>query len=210
MTFDRMADTGGYKCLFTWYIQLHKMSSKLHAQPCAKRLIQYILFISESSAYVRFDDADLSPVNAKRLPNYTPDNVRDLCGCHHFDPVSLHFRITDKIFDVTMLNSRRTVPSLNFDQSRFLDRFLIISFLDRRMFQYIIRIFFMDLRRSVFHGFHHIQYERIFFVFHLDCTKRLRCGDLVFCHDRRNVVSVKSYTFCQNKPICHILMALIC
>ena len=201
-----MTYTSRNKGLLSWYIKFNKMSMKLHGKPCTKWFIQNILLISETTADIRLNDTDLTPFNSECLTDNSTYDMRNLSRTYNLDAVSFHLSIADKVFNMTVLNSWCAVPAFYFDQSRFFDRFFIISFTDCCMLENIVRIFFMKLRSILFHSIQNIQNKWIFFIFYFDRTKCLCSGNLILCYNRSDIIPIKSDAVCKYKTIGNILV----
>ena len=130
MAADRMAYTVGNEGFLPRHIQLNQMTAQVHADPCAKRLIQNVLLVAEAAADVRLDNLHTAPVNSQCLSHHASDNVRDLSGTEHTDALALHLCSTDKVLDMAVLHGRRAVPALYLDKARLPDGFLIITLAD--------------------------------------------------------------------------------
>ena len=194
---------------FSRHVQLHKVPARLQAQPGAQRLIENILFVSESAADVRFDNPYIAPADAQCLPDDTADNMGNLRGGSYDDLVAFLLGITDEVLNMAVLDRRCFIPAFHLDQSRFLDRLLIVSLPDLGMLQDVVWEFLMQQRRTVLHGFLHIQHKRVFLILHLDQPQRLGSRNLIFRHHCRDVVSVEAHPLRQDQPVRHILMARI-
>ena len=131
MAADRMAYTVGNEGFLPRHIQLDQMTAQVHADPCAKRLVQNVLLVTKAAADVRLDNLHTAPVNSQCLSHHAADNVRDLGGAEHTDALALHLCSTDKVLDMAVLHGRRAVPALYLDKARLPDGFLIITLADR-------------------------------------------------------------------------------
>ena len=134
--------------------------------------------------------------------------MRKLRGSHNHDPPLFHVGITDRIFNVAVLDSRRLIPALYFHKPRLFRRAFIVTVADRRMVEDIVRILFMQPRRSVLHRFVHVKHKRQFFVFNPDRTHSLRGRHLIFRDHGCHIIPVKSHVLHQQQTVCHILMRL--
>ena len=54
------------------------MTAQVHADPCAKRLIQNVLLVSEAAADIWLDNTDFTDRNTQRLRCTAAYNMRDL------------------------------------------------------------------------------------------------------------------------------------
>ena len=207
---DRMAGPVADKGFLPGYIQFYQMSARLQAQPGTEGLIKDVLFVAETASNIGLDHPDPAPVNAQSLSHGTPDDMGDLRGCDHVDPASLHKGIADKVFYMAVLDNRGLIPALHLDQTRFLDRLLIVSQPGLRMFEDIVGILFMQQGSSVLHGLLHIQHKGVLFVLHPDQAQSLRGGDLVLRHDSSDIVSCETDPVCQDQAVRDVLMRRIC
>ena len=166
--------------------------------------------VSETAADIRFYDTDSAPVDAQRLADDTADDMRDLSGGGDVDAIAFHFRIADKVLDMTMLDRRSVIPAFYFDQAGFFDRLFIVSLADRCVFQDVVRIFLVDLRRVVLHGFLHIHDKRVFFVFYFDGAESLCGSHFILGYNGGDIISVKTDFFGQDQSVGHVLVRRVC
>jgi len=95
------------------------------------------------------------------------------------------------VFDVRVLHGRRVIPTFHFDKSGFLDRFLVVADPDVRVRQDVIVLKLgMNKRRSLFGRFYGIDHEGVFFVLNFQCSNRTIGGDIIFCDDSGDFVTI--------------------
>ena len=156
-----VADEG----LLTRNVEFHQTSAELNAYPRAQRLIENVLLVSESSAYIRLDYPELAPVHSESLSYDTPCDVRDLSGRYHYCSVALAVRVAYEVLDVAVLHRLSFIPALALDKSGLLDRFFNASHVYLGVSEYIVRELLMQKRRAFLHGLLRVEHERKFLVF---------------------------------------------
>ena len=127
MDADGVADAVGDEGLFAGAVELDGAAIDLLAAPGAQRLIKGILLVAEAAADVRLDDADVRPRAAQRLPDDTPDDVRDLRGARQDEAAVFAVAEAAVILDVAVLHGGRIVPALDANQARLLNGLLIVA-----------------------------------------------------------------------------------
>ena len=94
---------------------------------------------------------------------------------------------------MTVLDSGSLVPSFYFRKPRLFYRVLIIAIPDRSMFQNIIGIFLMDLRRAIFHSLMYVKDKGQLFILYSQRTHGLSRSYFIFCYHSRNIIAVISH-----------------
>ena len=209
MRADGMAHAVGNEGLLPADVKLYAPAAHLRGKVSAERLIQRILLVAEAAADVRLDDAHIAPRDAQRLPHDAPHDVRDLRGGGDDDAPALHLRKADVVFNVAVLHGGGVVPAFHPDEAGLLDRRLIVALHDARVGKNVVRIVFMQLRRTRLHGLLGIEDERVLLVFHADGSQRLCRRDLVFRNNGRNIVPVEAHAAREEQPVSHILMVRV-
>ena len=203
---DRMAHAVADKCLLPRDIQLDQMAAGLYAQPRAQRLIQDILLVAEAAADIRFFNPDLPPVHSNGLTDDPSHNMRDLGRRNQMEPFSLHLRVADKVFYMTVLDSGSFIPALYLDESGLLNRILIIAPVYTGVPEYIIGVCLMQLRRPVLHGLLRIQHKGILLITDPDQANSLSSSHFIFRNHCCDVISVEAHCVRQDQAVSHILM----
>ena len=111
--FNRMTGSGIGKGLLTGKLDLYRASANLHGKKSIQRLVKHFLLISKAAAYIWLNDTHLSPWDSQCLTNYTADNVRYLCGRNHNNSSLFHICIRNIILNVTVLNNRGLIASVD-------------------------------------------------------------------------------------------------
>ena len=130
----------------------------------------------------------------------------DLGRSDNHDPSLLHISITDRILNMTVLNRRCLIPALHLHKTRFLNSFRVISIPDRRVSENIVRVFLMNLRRSILHRLMYVQDKRQLFILYLQCPQSLGRRHFVLRNNSSHIISVISDMPLQKQTVRHILM----
>ena len=209
MELDRVADAVGYEGILARNVDLDETAAELPRDPCAQRLVQGVLFVAETAADVRLDDADVAPRLADRLADGTAYDVRDLRGGDDRHPVSLRIGVADKVFDVTVLHRLGGVPLVDTDETGLLFGLLIIAGTGRGVIQEIPGEILLDLRRTFLQRLERVENEGQLFVFDFDEPGSLRGRDLVLRDDGAHVVTVIADVLVQQLSVRGILVGRI-
>ena len=67
---------------------------------------------------------------------------------------------------MAVLHRLSLIPALTLYESRFLDSFLYASHVYLGVSEYVVRVFLVEQRSTLFHGFLSIEYERQFLVYY--------------------------------------------
>ena len=130
----------------------------------------------------------------------------DLGGTDHHHPAVFLVSVAAVVLNVAVLDGRRLVPALHFNQPRLLNGGGIVAFADVRVLEDISGIILVDLRRVRLHGLLNVQHEGQFLVLHLQCPDALHGRHLVLRDDHSHIVAVVADMAVQQVAVRHILM----
>ena len=204
-----VADAVVDKGLLSGTVYRHRASAQLGGQPGAEGLVEGVLLVAKAAADIGLDHADHSPGDAKGLPHHAAHNMGNLGGGGNHDAASLHFGGTDVIFNVTVLHGRRFIPALDLNESRLLNRLLIVAPVNLGVGQDVTGVGVVELAGPLGHGLVHVQNHRVRLVFHLDEAQGLPGRRLVVGHHDGDVVPVVADPAGQQQPVGHVLMARV-
>ena len=165
--FDGMTGSGVAEGFFPADIQFDRSAAHLRGQEGIQRLIENILFVSETASDVWLDHTHTAPRNSQCLADHSTDDMGNLCGGHYHDPAFFHIGIGDRILNMTVLNDRCLISSTD-DRFRFFHSLLHIPDHIIGTCQYIVFLIEVDRRITSLHGFSGMDLYRIFLIFYPD------------------------------------------
>ena len=77
------------------------------------------------------------------------------------------------------------------------------------MSQDVVLILFMQLGRTIFHGFLDIEYKGIFFIFDFNGTNRSGGGNFILRDNSRDIITIEADSVRQKKTVLNVLMMRI-
>ena len=202
---DGVSRPGIAESFLSGKLKLHRTAAHLHGEKSVQGFVKHVLLVAESAADVGFDHAYSAPGDPQRLSDHPADNMRDLGGCDHHNPVFLHVGKRDGILQMAVLYHGCLVASLH-HRIRLFQALVHISDKKVRSVQHIILLVKMNGRMAPVHGFPGMDLHRIFFILHFDQLQGADRRSLVLRHNRRNIVAVIADAAGKDIPVRHILM----
>ena len=206
MDAHRMANSVGYKCLLARTDNPDTSAADLCTAPCAERLIQGVLLVAEAAADVRLDNSDVAPRSAECLTDDAANDVVYLRGRDHSHAAIFLVGEAAVIFNMAVLDSRSVIPALNFDETRLLNRFFIITLRHGRVLQDVVREFFVELRRIRLHGLLHVKNERQLLILYFQRADTLGRRHLILRNYDGYVIAPVADMLVEQMPVSHVLM----
>ena len=195
------------KHLFAAGFQQHAAAVQPLAEIGVQRFVEHILPVAKTAAQIGFDDAHLSPGQAKRLADHAPHDMRDLRGADDHDLAAFAIGKADRRFDMAMLHRLRAVDAMQMQQPRLCLRRRQVAAAVAVLFEHIARADLRMQRHGVrSHRLLHRKIGRIFLVFHLDRAAGALCRHLVYRHHGRDFIAKIAHAAVEQAPVCHILM----